>query len=72
MNVSGMKIVAITVNTFITSFMRLLTLDMYKSVRPELNWYWGYPVALVVMVGIAGLLVLYFKRKGWIGGGMES
>jgi magnesium transporter len=36
---------------------------------PELNWYWGYPAALAIMAVIAGLLVLYFKRKGWIGGG---
>ena len=30
-NVRGMKMVAMMVNTFITSFMRLLTVDRYKS-----------------------------------------
>jgi len=35
---------------------------------PELNWYWGYPLALLVMAVIAAALVLFFKRKGWIGG----
>ncbi|MBW4440920.1 MAG: magnesium/cobalt transporter CorA [Plectolyngbya sp. WJT66-NPBG17] len=32
---------------------------------PELNWYWGYPVCLAVMIAIAVSLVLFFKRKGW-------
>ncbi len=32
---------------------------------PELNWYWGYPLCLVLMGLIALSLVLYFRRKGW-------
>jgi magnesium transporter len=32
---------------------------------PELNWYWGYPVALILMVGTAGGLLIYFWRKRW-------
>ena len=35
---------------------------------PELNWYWGYPASLAIMAVIAGLLVVFFRRKGWIGG----
>ncbi len=34
---------------------------------PELNWYLGYPFALLLMVVLAGILVLFFRRKGWIG-----
>jgi len=34
---------------------------------PELSWYFGYPLALAVMVGIAFGLVLYFRRRGWLG-----
>jgi magnesium transporter len=33
---------------------------------PELNWYWGYPVALLVMVLSSILPYLYFRRKGWL------
>ena len=33
---------------------------------PELGWYWGYPAALAVMVGIAAALLVFFRRKGWI------
>jgi magnesium transporter len=33
---------------------------------PELEWYWGYPFALALMVLSAVLPWLYFKRKGWL------
>ena len=33
---------------------------------PELNWALGYPVALGAMVFIAVVMVLFFRRKGWI------
>jgi len=33
---------------------------------PELQWQLGYPLALVMMVAIAVILYLAFRRKGWI------
>lgn len=33
---------------------------------PELNWYWGYPASLAVMLIMALLMLYYFKRKNWI------
>jgi magnesium transporter len=33
---------------------------------PELNWYWGYPFALVLMAFISLTLYLIFKRRGWL------
>jgi len=33
---------------------------------PELNWVWGYPYAIVLMVISAVLPFLYFKRRGWL------
>jgi magnesium transporter len=35
---------------------------------PELKWYWGYPAVWVLMVSIAGGLLLFFRRKGWLRG----
>jgi magnesium transporter len=32
---------------------------------PELNWYFGYPMVLGLMAVVGGLLVAYFRRKGW-------
>ncbi|PIQ97968.1 MAG: magnesium and cobalt transport protein CorA, partial [Nitrospinae bacterium CG11_big_fil_rev_8_21_14_0_20_56_8] len=34
---------------------------------PELGWYFGYPFALGLMVAIALGLILFFRRKGWLG-----
>ncbi|MEW5930341.1 MAG: magnesium/cobalt transporter CorA [Gemmatimonadota bacterium] len=34
---------------------------------PELEWYFGYPFALGLMAVIAGGLLYYFWRRGWIG-----
>lgn len=34
---------------------------------PELNWAYGYPASLLVMATIAGGLLLWFRRKGWLG-----
>jgi magnesium transporter len=33
---------------------------------PELDWWWGYPLALAVMVISALLPVLYFKHRNWL------
>ncbi len=32
---------------------------------PELNWYWGYPICLGVMIAIAIVMVYFFWRRGW-------
>ncbi|HSG81913.1 MAG TPA: magnesium/cobalt transporter CorA [Gemmatimonadota bacterium] len=34
---------------------------------PELGWYWGYPLTLLLMAGVALLMTVYFVRKRWIG-----
>ena len=33
---------------------------------PELNWFFGYPYALALMLSISGLLYVAFKRAGWL------
>jgi magnesium transporter len=33
---------------------------------PELDWWYAYPLALLLMVLAAVLPYLYFKRKGWL------
>ena len=34
---------------------------------PELEWVYGYPFALSLMVVVAGTLLFWFYRRGWIG-----
>lgn len=33
---------------------------------PELYWYYSYPVVLLIMLFVAGGMLLYFRRKGWL------
>ncbi len=33
---------------------------------PELNWYFGYPLALGLMVAVGIAMLIYFKRKKWL------
>jgi magnesium transporter len=32
---------------------------------PELNWYYGYPVLWLIMLGVAAGMLYYFRRKQW-------
>jgi magnesium transporter len=33
---------------------------------PELNWAFGYPFALALMLAVAVGFLVYFHRKGWL------
>ncbi|MFW6141725.1 MAG: magnesium/cobalt transporter CorA [Candidatus Saliniplasma sp.] len=33
---------------------------------PELGWYFGYPITIFVMLIIAVVMVIYFRRKKWL------
>ena len=48
--------------TFIVGLYGMNFKDM-----PELGWRWGYPAVLVFMAAIAGGMMLYFRRKKWLG-----
>jgi magnesium transporter len=39
---------------------------MNFKAMPELDWAWGYPFALVLMVASVTAPFLYFRRKGWL------
>lgn len=39
---------------------------MNFHIMPELDWRFGYPLALVMMVISAALPLAYFRRRGWL------
>lgn len=39
---------------------------------PELGWFLGYPFALATMLSIAIGMLLFFRRKGWLGAGASG
>lgn len=39
---------------------------------PELDWRYGYPAVIALMLSVSGGMLLYFRRKGWLGGKRAS
>ncbi|HKQ61105.1 MAG TPA: magnesium/cobalt transporter CorA [Candidatus Polarisedimenticolaceae bacterium] len=33
---------------------------------PELHWYWGYPLVLLLMAAVAGGLLVWFRIRKWL------
>lgn len=33
---------------------------------PELEWYYGYPIIMAIMAGLALIIYIWFKRKNWL------
>jgi magnesium transporter len=33
---------------------------------PEVHWPWGYLTILLLMLGVGGGMLVYFKRKKWL------
>jgi magnesium transporter len=59
--------------TIFTSVLMPLTVitglyGMNFEHMPELHWRWGYPLVLAVMALTAAGVLLYFRRRGWLGG----
>ncbi|WBV42287.1 magnesium/cobalt transporter CorA [Pseudoroseomonas cervicalis] len=61
------------IKTFTVASVALMPPTLIASIygmnfqaMPELNWSFGYPLALLMMVVSAVLPILYFKRKGWL------
>lgn len=54
--------------TFITGIygMNFGNNDASPFAMPELHWYFGYPLILLLMLLVAVGMLLFFKRRGWI------
>jgi magnesium transporter len=64
-----MKVLTIMSSIFIPLTFVAGIYGMNFEFMPELNKQWAYPLVLAIMVGVAGFMVFYFWRKGWIGRG---
>ena len=68
-----MKVLTVIATIFIPlSFIAGLygmnfSIDKSPLNMPETQWYYGYPMALAMMIGVAVTMLYYFRRKGWIG-----
>jgi magnesium transporter len=61
-----MKVLTIIATIFIPLTLIAGIYGMNFQYMPELGWPWAYPVLWVIMLAIAVLMVVYFRRKRWL------
>lgn len=60
------KIFSVAAVVFLPPTLVASIYGMNFRMMPELDWHYGYPLALGLMILSAVLPYLYFKRKGWL------
>jgi magnesium transporter len=60
------KILSVVAAAFLPPTLIASIYGMNFAFMPELDWPWGYPLALVLMLISAILPLWYFRRKGWL------
>jgi magnesium transporter len=63
---SIIKIFSVAAVVFLPPTLVASIYGMNFDIMPELQWQFGYPIALGLMVLSAVLPYLYFKRRGWL------
>ena len=63
-----MRVLTIMASIFIPLTFMAGIYGMNFENMPELHHAWGYPFLLVAMVVVAAGMIVYFRRKGWLGG----
>jgi magnesium transporter len=61
-----MKVLTIIATLFIPLTFIAGVYGMNFRHMPELEWPWGYPIVWGIMIALAVLMVLYFRRKKWL------
>jgi len=63
---SIMKVLTIIATIFIPLTFIAGVYGMNFDWFPELRQKWGYPAALALMAAVAGVMLIFFRRKKWI------
>lgn len=61
-----MKVLTIIATIFMPLTFLAGVYGMNFKHMPELEWPWGYPLVLLLMLCIAGAMMLYFRNKKWL------
>jgi magnesium transporter len=61
-----MKVLTVMASIFIPLTFFAGVYGMNFQHMPELHLWWAYPTLLVLMLVLAGSMVAFFKRKGWL------
>lgn len=61
-----MKVLTIFASIFIPLTFIAGIYGMNFRFMPELEWHWAYPALWIIMVSVAAVLLMYFKKKRWL------
>jgi len=61
-----MKVLTIIATLFIPLTYIVGIYGMNFEAMPELKWRWGYPLIWIVMIVVAMLMLLFFRKRKWI------
>jgi magnesium transporter len=61
-----MKVLTIIATIFIPITFVAGIYGMNFQFMPELGWRWSYPGALLIMLGTAIAMLVYFRKKKWL------
>jgi magnesium transporter len=61
-----MKVLTIIATIFIPLTFLTGLYGMNFQYFPELQWRWAYPVLWLILITISGVMLAYFRRKGWL------
>ena len=61
-----MKVLTVITTLFIPPSLIAGIYGMNFHVMPELDWRWGYPLALAMMGALGGAMYWFFRRRHWL------
>jgi magnesium transporter len=61
-----MKVLTMIATTFMPLSFIAGIYGMNFQFMPELQWRWGYPIVLLIMVSVGISMIIYFRRKKWL------
>ena len=61
-----MKVLTMIATIFIPLTFIVGIYGMNFKYMPELEWHWGYPMTLVLMLLLVAFMVIYFRKKRWL------
>ncbi len=67
-----MKVLTIMASVFIPLTFMAGIYGMNFDNMPELHYRWSYPLLWCAMLLVAGGMIYFFYRKGWLGGSIRS
>jgi magnesium transporter len=61
-----MKVLTIIATIFMPLTFLAGIYGMNFRFMPELGWRWGYPLVMLIMLGVGAAMAVYFKKKKWL------